>query len=461
MKWFKFLLLGSLGLSIASPSYVFAEDQQVMIYEAYQQKIDEVYANELSTIKEYDSSTNFYYSLYDIDQNGIEELILSSDRTFRQVFTFNEASQEVVFLDDLTEYYDTRDYSVITTDGTIYYMSAGGAMVSSYRAYQIDDSGVNTEEIYSFIWDANNNSDSPYYSKHQPDVLYNEDEFLNLVGGRYYDTERPNHVSYNRTPLEQPLVVASSPNETSEVVSPTGINFNQDWFYVLQDIDVAFTQQDINGYTMNYASDEFDPIFDIWHRLTLTGTTQEALNVLDETFTYAIRKINHSESERKALNHIRVLAYYNLAAANDPLRAGRSLRTTKEAFIEQYNNKNLIRTDAVLNEIMNRVMISTGFSVQAHDIIELYQEGQIISIAFRYDELTASGFPIYHYDLTDDTIRTFDLGDLEGTELPLEPHFEEAYDLHMDYTYQHQLVIPSTYQLHPELATSLIGPLNY
>ena len=119
MKWFKLLLLGSLGLSIVSPSYVFAEDQQVMIYEAYQQKIDEVYANELSTIKEYDSSTNFYYSLYDIDQNGIEELILSSDRTFRQVFTFNEASKEVVFLDDLTEYYDTRDYSVITPAGTI------------------------------------------------------------------------------------------------------------------------------------------------------------------------------------------------------------------------------------------------------------------------------------------------------------------------------------------------------
>lgn len=450
MKYLVKFFLSSFLFFIAFPVNVSAEVETTILYEAYQAKLDDVYDNELSRYIESNYPGNFSYSLYDIDGNGIEELILLEGGV-KHIYTYDLNNNEVVFLKDASAPFTVRSYSYITHDGIIYNMSVGGASFSVYSAYEISDNGIDTHTLYEIAADYDKNAEKPYFKTDHPEQLFTENEFLQLVDGRYFDSERSHSVDLNTFPISYTLN-----NDASEIKSAP-IDFNQDWYEVLQDIGVEFDRQDLNLYTMLYSGPDFDPIFDSWHKKVLTGTPLEAYRAFEETFSYAIRKINHSDSEKRALNHIRTLAFYNISEADDSLRAEKGLRTTKAAWLERYENKHLIRTDAVLNELMNRVMIATGLAVQARDIIELSQNGSIISVAFRGDELVASGFDVFDYDLQNDTISLHEMGG-DAITLPLESHFEEAYGLYMDYTYEHQLTMPSDYQLELELAEAVIYP---
>lgn len=203
MKWFSKLLIASLCLSYHSPFLISAESKDTSINAAYQKKIEEIYEEEISYYLSMNYPAEFGYSLYDIDQNGIDELLLLEDKQVKHIYTFMEATQEVIFLEDLSAQFTVRDYSLITTDGIVFKRGSNGAMFTVYSAYEFTDSGNNTQVIYDFTWEYIAHPDRPYYRTNQPNKFYTEEEFLDMINGRHFDTELQNAVKLEILPFDQ------------------------------------------------------------------------------------------------------------------------------------------------------------------------------------------------------------------------------------------------------------------
>lgn len=205
MKRFKQLVLSGIIFSMVASPTVFAEESSLTIDEAYQTKLEEVYEEELSYYIEMEYPAVFSYSLHDIDQNGIEELILLEDSIAKHVYTFDEEKEEVVFLEDLSAPFTHRDYILITEDGFIFRSGSNGASSGLYSGYKIEENGVEVEELYKFLWDYSVNSDKPYYKLDDPETFYTESEFLELVDSRYFVTEQDNMVEFESMELDYPI----------------------------------------------------------------------------------------------------------------------------------------------------------------------------------------------------------------------------------------------------------------
>lgn len=124
-------------------------------YAPYDAKINEYYqamnADENSFDRSDDSSINglmvgyarsyegkLYYSVYDINKNGVPELIFSNGTHFIDVYSLNNGSLVKLFENC---YFGERSRLHILADGTLLTEGSGGASTSSYETYKLGGNG--------------------------------------------------------------------------------------------------------------------------------------------------------------------------------------------------------------------------------------------------------------------------------------------------------------------------------
>ena len=107
-----------------------------------------------------------------------------------------------------------------------------------------------------------------------------------------------------------------------------------------------------------------------------------------------------------------------------------------------------------MNEIFNQVAISSGMTLQGHDLYLLEQEGSRIRIGLGLYEPFASEYPVFVYDLTTGDI--FYEGLAGDQELITTTAIERNHGVDPG-PYQPSLSVPSDYQLNQDLVDQIVG----
>lgn len=106
--------------------------------------------------------TAVWYSYYDIDSNGIDELILyfGEENYIRLevIYTYGD-SAVITLLDEFTDRYSLKIY----TDGTIYVSGSGGWAWGSGTLYSFNEDGTDLDIVAEYEWDFEAFPDTPYY----------------------------------------------------------------------------------------------------------------------------------------------------------------------------------------------------------------------------------------------------------------------------------------------------------
>ncbi|MBG9985246.1 hypothetical protein HYO62_10205 [Aerococcaceae bacterium DSM 111022] len=219
MKKFKWIILlimvSQLMITGIFDSLVVAEtgeESNQIVLEAYQDVIDEVYDTQLKTIIEYNYPTPFYYALYDVDQNGVEELLLTEGGLVKSIYTYDQATDQVVYLEDASGNFTVRDVIMISNDGYIYQELVGGASLSEYRTYRIALDGVSTELVGHYVFDLNGNEAYPYYEVDNPSQRYTADEFSEVINHRWTRGSQADVTEYTLYPITTSIVMTQNPS---------------------------------------------------------------------------------------------------------------------------------------------------------------------------------------------------------------------------------------------------------
>ena len=107
------------------------------------------------------------YTFYDVDGNGIEELIIADTYTVGGVWYYNILLMYTLYDDKpvwLINGWARNGYNILD-DGTIYNKGSGGAAYTSYGIYRISEAG-NSLEVIDFYY-------SGYYGDHVNGWFYN------------------------------------------------------------------------------------------------------------------------------------------------------------------------------------------------------------------------------------------------------------------------------------------------
>lgn len=131
------------------------EEGPLADYPAYQLLVDEYYTtimeSDLENIPESlnsdvveeivneESERDLNFSLYDIDGNGIEELLLTMDQ---QIFEVYSTDGEIISPYFNDEYLSQRSYLMLYDNGHMIVQASGGAEYSQYSLYEISGDGL-------------------------------------------------------------------------------------------------------------------------------------------------------------------------------------------------------------------------------------------------------------------------------------------------------------------------------
>lgn len=165
-------------------------------YPAYQLLVDEYYTTimeaDLENIPESlntdvveeivneESERDLYYSLYDIDGNGIEELLLSLDD---QIFEVYSTDGEIISPYFNDEYLSQRSYLTLYDNGHMIVQASGGAEYSQYSLFEISGDGLVVTELDRIMYDSVGAPEgTPFYRESEPEVYYTQEEFDEMFG---------------------------------------------------------------------------------------------------------------------------------------------------------------------------------------------------------------------------------------------------------------------------------------
>ena len=107
---------------------------------------------------------NFYYAYYDIDGNGMEELLIGvgTDGSIRIVDLHGfDGERAVQLVDEIT--LGDRSRLTIMDDGSLYMFGSGGAAVGSHTLWRMSNSGYSLDEIFEYVYDFNAGYDGIYH----------------------------------------------------------------------------------------------------------------------------------------------------------------------------------------------------------------------------------------------------------------------------------------------------------
>lgn len=165
-------------------------------YLPYQRLVDEYYstimeadvenipeslnADVVEEIVNEESERTLYFSLYDIDGNGIEELLLSLDQ---QIFEVYSTDGEIISPYFNDEYLSQRSYLTIFDNGHMIVQASGGAEYAEYSLYEISGDGLVVTELDRIMYDSVGAPEgTPYYRESEEDVYYTQEEFEEMFG---------------------------------------------------------------------------------------------------------------------------------------------------------------------------------------------------------------------------------------------------------------------------------------
>lgn len=125
------------------------------------------------------NTSNFYYTYYDIDNNGTDELLIGNgdDAAIYIVDVYSFDGTKAVKLID-NEGLADRSSLKIFTDGTMYEYNSSGAMSGSSRFSQIDEDGCSNISIKEYEVDGYTYPDTPYISGSES---LTETEYLDML----------------------------------------------------------------------------------------------------------------------------------------------------------------------------------------------------------------------------------------------------------------------------------------
>lgn len=175
---------------------VVEEEGPLANYPAYQLLVDEYYTTimeaDLENIPESlnndvveeivneESERELYFSLYDIDGNGIEELLLSLDDQIFEVFSTDGEIISPYFND---EYLSQRSYLTLYDNGHMIVQASGGAEYSQYSLFEISGDGLVVTELDRIMYDSVGAPEgTPFYRESEPEVYYTQEEFDEMFG---------------------------------------------------------------------------------------------------------------------------------------------------------------------------------------------------------------------------------------------------------------------------------------
>lgn len=172
---------------------------------AYQNVIDEVYNTELEDIIEAGYPASFYFGFYDIDQNGIKELILSENGIIKYIYTYDVANASTVFLEEASSHFTVRGYTSLSNDGHIYQENTGGAFYSEFKTFRMAEDGVSTELIGHYIFDQNKNGDYPYYFADNPNESFTFEQLSEVTNNNWSRAANEKLADYELYPITEPI----------------------------------------------------------------------------------------------------------------------------------------------------------------------------------------------------------------------------------------------------------------
>lgn len=252
------------------------------VYEAYQKIIDE-YVSAIDAGESYESSSpefpnvnaiamlqkrnyniDIKYALYDIDGNGIEELLFTNDEKYdciMDIYTFDRTSANKLFNDDtLAE----RSHLTIYEDGTIYIYGSGGAAYGSATFYKIIDGGYDVMIAEKYSFDSILYPDTPFYNDNE--LLSDEQFYMKF-------SELLEVTGYQWKDLNDKLCDSEdSSNKISDIS-------DEEIFELLKEYYKNGTEDDSNVTVIEGSSNESSNIYETQIRCGVPGN-QEASQML-------------------------------------------------------------------------------------------------------------------------------------------------------------------------------------
>lgn len=108
---------------------------------------------------------DFCYTYYDVDNNGISELLIATENentiTLVDIYAFDGQSAVKLFDNDSL---GDRSFLTIFTDGTMYLESSGGASYGEATYYRLDTDGFTIKSILNYTMDSDNHPSTPWYN---------------------------------------------------------------------------------------------------------------------------------------------------------------------------------------------------------------------------------------------------------------------------------------------------------
>lgn len=161
--------------------------QEAMIQEAYLKTLEEVYDESIKSLISSNYPASFNYALYDIDENGIPELIIAENDSARQIYTYDLEEATVVLLEEVETPFTERSQLLVTKDSLIHQQLSGGAPLTKYDTYRIAEDGISLEQVGDYLFDADSHPSAPFVIDGDTSTTYTEDEFDQLVEGQWYN----------------------------------------------------------------------------------------------------------------------------------------------------------------------------------------------------------------------------------------------------------------------------------
>ena len=125
--------------------------------------------------------SNFYYAYFDIDKNGVDELLIGSGPegyvSIVDLYGFDGA-QAVQLIDEPT--LGDRSQLTLMEDGSLYLYGSGGAAAGSHTLWRIDGSGSALDTVFEYSFDFNDGYDGIYHGSGGSTVT--EAEFNQMMG---------------------------------------------------------------------------------------------------------------------------------------------------------------------------------------------------------------------------------------------------------------------------------------
>lgn len=120
-----------------------------------------------------------YYTLYDVNQNGVPELLFSNGNDFIDIYTLNNDSLVKIFENC---YFGERSRLHILTDGTLLSEGSSGASTSSYETFKLN--------VYGTL----ERTSAYYYNSNGPDTYMKDYTYISTT--EYVDRVS-NYISYS------------------------------------------------------------------------------------------------------------------------------------------------------------------------------------------------------------------------------------------------------------------------